>query len=185
MVLSLYTLGSRSFGMGLAVVLLVGTAVFGHQGQWAYTRHKDYITHRETDELSIQGHCINTTPLPKTDTSPRLGVSCLNGKFDAIVVYTGVLIDDEFGASPRVWTQIDHEKPRSDRAQPDLMAGSKTLKFSGSNNRLAGMKVLFAERYSVKVESYGKRVVEVEFDIPSDSSNIQKYCGVKPTQVNE
>jgi hypothetical protein len=171
--------------VGLAIALFVGTAVFGQEGRWTYTRHKDYLTHRETDEFSIQGHYINTTPLPNTDIFPRLGVSCLNGKFDAIVIYTGVLIDDEFGASPRVWTQIDHEKPRSDRAQPALMAGSKTLKFNGSSNPLAGIQVLFAERYSVTLESYGKRVVEVEFDIPSDSSSIQKYCGVKPRQVNE
>jgi hypothetical protein len=180
-----YTLRSRSFGMGLAIALFIGTAAFGQQEQWIYARHKDYLTHRETDELSIQGHYINTTPLRKSDSFPKLGVSCLNGKFDAIIIHTGVLIDDEFGASPRVWTQIDHEKPRSDRAQPDLMAGSKTLKFNGSNNRLAGIEVFFAERYSVTVESYGKRVVEVEFDIPSDSSPIQKYCGVKPRQVHE
>ena len=173
-------LGSRSFAMGLAIVLLVGTAVFGQERQWTYTPRKDYLAHRDTDELSTKGHYINTTPLPKIDGLPRLAVSCLDGKFDAVVIYTGVLIDSEFGASPRVWTQIDDEKPKSDRAQPELMADSKTLKFNGSNNRLGGIGLLFAKKYIVTVESYGKRVVEVEFDIPSDSSSIQKYCGVEP-----
>jgi len=45
--------------------------------------------------------------------------------------------------------------------------------------------MLFAKKYVVTVEAYGARVVEMEFDIPSDSSSIQKYCGVEPGQVNK
>ncbi len=45
--------------------------------------------------------------------------------------------------------------------------------------------MLFAKKYVVTVESYGARVVEMEFAIPSDSSSIQKYCGVEPRRAKK
>jgi len=166
-------------------VLLFGTVVSGQKGRWAYERRKDYLTNRESDDLWIQGRYVRTTPLPHDDGLPTFGVSCSNGKLNAIVISTGVVIDSQFGASPKVRTKIDDEKPKSDRAAPVLMAESKTLRFNGSRNRIGGTDMLFAKRYVVTVEAYGARVVEMEFDIPSDSSSIQKYCGVEPRQVNK
>jgi hypothetical protein len=104
---------------------------------------------------------------------------------NAIVISTGVIIDSEFGASPRVRTRIDNQKPRSDRAGAFLIADAKTLRINGSRNRLGGTDIFFAKKYFVTVEAYGARVVEMEFDIPSDSSSIQKYCGVEPMQINK
>jgi hypothetical protein len=183
--LSVSTLGRRSFGMGLIILLLSGAVVSGQEGRWIYERRKDYLTNRESDDLRIQGRYVNTTPLPHNDGLPTFGVSCSNGKLNAIVISTGVVIDSQFGACPRVRTRIDDEKAKSDRAAPVLMADSKTLRFNGSHNRIGGTDVLFAKKYVVTVEAYGTRVVEMEFDIPSDSSSIQKYCGVEPRQVNK
>ena len=43
--------------------------------------------------------------------------------------------------------------------------------------------MLFARKYVVTVESQGKRVVGMEFELPSDSSAILRYCGLmKPKQ---
>jgi hypothetical protein len=177
--LSVYMRGSRLFGMGLIIVLVLGAVVSGQEARWTYERRKDYLTNRESDDLWILGRYVNTTPLP------RFGVSCSNGKLNAIVISTGVVIDSQFGASPRVRTRIDDEKARSDRAAPVLLVDSKTLRFNGSRNRIGGTDMLFAKKYVVTVEAYGARVVEMEFDIPSDSSSIQKYCGVEPGQVNK
>jgi hypothetical protein len=183
--LSEHMLGSRSCSMGLIIVLLFGAVVSGREGQWAYERRKDYLTNRESDDLKIRGRYVNTTPLPHDNRLPTLGVSCSDGKLDAIILSTGVVIDSQFGASPRMRTRIDDEKPRSDRVAPVLMADSKTLRFNGSRNRIGGTDMLFAKKYLVTVEAYGATVVEMEFEIPSDSSSIQKYCGVEPRQVNK
>jgi hypothetical protein len=183
--LSVYMLGCRSIGMGLIIVLLLGTVVSGQETRWAYERRKDYLTDREFDDLKIPGRYLNTPSLPHDDGLPTFGVSCSNRKVNAIVISTGVVIDSEFGASPRVRTRIDNQKPKSDRAGPFLMADAKTLRINGSRNRLGGTDMLFAKKYVVTVESYGARVVEMEFDIPSDSSSIQKFCGVEPGRVNK
>jgi hypothetical protein len=183
--ISVNMLGSRSIGVGLIIVLLSGVVDSGQEGRWIYERHQDFLTNRESDDLRIQGRYVNRTPLPHDDGLPTFGVSCSNGKLIAIVISTGVVIDSEFGASPRVRTRIDDEKPKSDRAAPVLMADSKTLRFNGSRNRIGGTDMVFAKKYVVTVEAYGARVVEMEFDIPSDSSSIQKYCGVEPRQVSK
>jgi len=183
--LSVYMLASRSFGMGLIIVLVLGAVVSGQETRWTYERRKDYLTNRESDDLWIQGRYVNTTPLPQEDGLPTFGVSCSNGKLNAIVISTGVVIDSQFGASPRVRTRIDDEKARSDRAAPVLLVDSKTLRFNGSRNHIGGTDMLFAKKYVVTLQAYGASVVEMEFDIPSDSSSIQKYCGVKPGQVNK
>jgi hypothetical protein len=183
--LSEHMLGSRSCGMGLIIVLLFGAVVSGGEVEWAYERRKDYLTNRESDYLEIRGRYVYSTPLPHDDGLPTFGVSCSDGKLDAIVISTGVAIDSQFGASPRVRTRIDGEKPKSDRVAPVLMADSKTLRFNGSRNRIGGTDMLFAKKYLVTVEAYGARVVEMEFEIPSDSSSIQKYCGVEPRQVHK
>jgi hypothetical protein len=183
--LSLYMLESRSFGMGLIIVLVLGAVVSGQEARWTYERHKDFLTNRESDDLWIQGRYDDTTPFPQEDGPPRFGVSCSNGMLNAIVISTGVVIDSQFGASPRVRTRIDNQKPKSDRAGPFLMADAKTLRINGSHNRLGGTNMLFAKKYVVTVESYGARLVEMEFDIPTDSSSIHKYCGVEPMQINK
>jgi hypothetical protein len=183
--LAVYMRGSRSFGMGLIIVLLFGAVVSGQEEQWAYERRKDYLTNRESDDLKIPGRYVSSTPLPHDDGLPTFGVSCSDGKLDAIIISTGVVIDSQFGASPRVRTRIDDEKQKSDRAAPVLMANSKTLRFSGFRNRIGGTDMLFAKKYVVTVESYGARVVEMEFAIPSDSSSIQKYCGVEPRRAKK
>lgn len=43
------------------------------------------------------------------------------------------------------------------------------------------LHMLFAKRHVVTVESYMKRVVEMEFDLPSNSSAILRYCGLMKT----
>ncbi len=110
--LSVYTLGGRSFGMGPIIVLLCGVVVAGRGGQWIYERRKDYLTNRESDDLRIQGRYVITTPLPHDDGLPTFGVSCSNGKLNAIVISTGVVIDSQFGASPRVRARIDDGEAR-------------------------------------------------------------------------
>ena len=174
---------SRLFRMGLAILLLWGVVVSGRESQWSYQRRMDYQTRHASDHLMIQGHYVGAMPVSHGEGTPTFVVSCSNGNLDAIVISTGVVIDSQFGASPRVETRIDEEKPNSDRAAPALLVDSKTLRFNGSRNRIGGTDMLFARKYVVAVEAYGALVVEMEFDIPSDSSRIQRYCGVKPKQA--
>jgi hypothetical protein len=90
------------------------------------------------------------------------------------------VIEHEFGASPKILTQIDDDKSKWDRAAQALQPDSKTLRFS-ARNRIGGTKMLFAKQYIVTIEAYGKRIVGISFEIPSDSSGLLKYCGiVKP-----
>ena len=103
---------------------------------------------------------------------------------DAIVISTGVAIDNEFGASPKVHTQIGDGKPLWDRAVLALQGDSKTLAFR-SHNGIGGTEMLFAKKYIVTVESYGKRVVGMEFGLPSDSSAILRYCGLMKPKVSQ
>ena len=111
-------------------------------------------------------------------------LSCSGANLDAIVISTGVAIDNEFGASPKVYAQIDDGKPMWDRAVLAIRDDSKTLAF-GSHNGIGGTKMLFAKKYVVRVESYGRRVVGMEFEIPSNSSAILRYCGLlKPTNFD-
>jgi hypothetical protein len=38
--------------------------------------------------------------------------------------------------------------------------------------------MLFAKKYVVPIETYGKTVVGMEFEIPSNSSLLLRYCGI-------
>jgi hypothetical protein len=169
--------------MGLALLLLWGAVLSGQESQWAYKLQIDELTRRASDNLVIQGHYVGAMPAAHGEETPTFGVTCSSGKLDAIVVSTGVVIDSQFGASPRVQARIDDEKPRGDRVAPVLMVDSKTLRFNGSRNRIGGTEMLFAKKYVVTVEAYGAPLAEMEFEMPSDSSSIQKYCGVKPKQA--
>ncbi|HWF39462.1 MAG TPA: hypothetical protein VG322_13140 [Candidatus Acidoferrales bacterium] len=127
---------------------------------------------------------INLSPLPALhdEGTPTLTVSCSGGSLDAVIISTGVAIDNEFGASPKVHTQIDDGNPMWDRAVLAIRDDSKTLTF-GSRNGIGGTDMLFAKKYVVTVESDGKRVVGMEFELPSNSSAILRYCGLmKPNQ---
>jgi hypothetical protein len=101
---------------------------------------------------------------------------------DAIIIATGVAIDNEFGASPKVHAQIDDGKLMWDRAVLAIRGDSKTLAFKPKNG-VGGIDMLFGKKYGVTIESQGQRVVGMEFDIPSDSVAILRYCGLmRPKQ---
>lgn len=167
---------------GLFVILLCGTTFYGQDSTWRYEHRTDDLTHHESDDLMIRGHYLNPLPSSHDEGTPTFTVSCSAGHLDAIVISTGVVINHEFGASPKVYAQIDDDKPRWDRAGLAIQDDSKTLIF-GPGNRIGGIDTLFAKNYFVTVEVYGDRIVGMEFEIPSDSSGLHKYCGfIKPRQ---
>jgi hypothetical protein len=167
---------------GLAIAIFFGGVVQGRESVWTYEHRVDYLTRREADTLTIHGHYLSPLPTAHDEGTPILMLSCSGANLDAIVISTGVAIDNEFGASPKVHAQIDDQKPMWDRAVLAIRDDSKTLAFR-SHNGIGGTDMLFAKKYVVTVESYGKRVVGMEFDLPSDSSAILRYCGfMKPKQ---
>jgi hypothetical protein len=125
----------------------------------------------------IHRHYLSPLPASHDEGTPTLTLSCSGGLLDAIIVSTGVAIDNEFGASPKVHAQIDDGNPMWDRAVLAIRNDSKTLAF-GSSNGIGGTDMLFATQYVVTVESNGKRVVGMEFELPSNSSAILRYCGL-------
>jgi hypothetical protein len=130
----------------------------------------------------IQGHYLNPLPPSHEEGGPTLTASCSAGHVDAIVIATGVVIDHEFGASPKIYAQIDDDKPKWERAGLAIQDDSKTLIF-GPANRIGAIDALFAKKYVVTVETHGERIVRIEFEIPSDSSGLRKYCGfIKPRE---
>ncbi len=173
----------RHFRMGLLAVLLCCTPVLGQEFAWTYEHRVNYPTRRESDNLTIHGHYLYPLPASHDEGTPTLAVSCSAAKLDAIVISTGVVVDHRFGASPKIFAQTDDGKPKWDRAALALQADSKTLRFS-ARNRIGGTEMLFPKQYIVTVETYGKRVVGMSFEMPSDSSSLLKYCGiVKPARL--
>jgi hypothetical protein len=173
----------RQFRMGLLAVLLCGTPVLGQESAWTYQHRVDYPARRESDNLTIHGHYLYPLPASHDEGTPTLTVSCFAAKLDAIVISTGVVVDHQFGASPKIFAQTDDGQPKWDRAALALQADSKTLRFS-ARNRIGGTEMFFAKQYIVTVEAYGKRVVGISFEMPSDSSGLLKYCGiVKPARL--
>jgi hypothetical protein len=168
---------SHSFRKVLFIALVSGEAVYGQESVWTYEHRVDYPTRRESDNLTIRGHYLNPLPASHDEGTPTFAVSCSVGNLDAIVISTGVVIDHGFGASPKVHAQIDDDKPKWDRAAPSIEGDSKTLTF-GPRNRIGGTDMLFAKQYIVTVDAYGKRVVGMEFAMPSDSPGLRKYCGI-------
>jgi hypothetical protein len=132
--------------MALAIVLLWGVVVSGQESHWAYERRTDNLTHDPFVNLTIQGRYVGAIPVSHSDEAPTLGLSCSNGTLDAIVISTGVVIDSQFGASPRILTRIDDQELKGDRAAPVLLADSETLRFNGSRNRIGGTDMLFAKK---------------------------------------
>jgi hypothetical protein len=170
------------FRMGLFVSLLLGVTAFGQEPQWTYERRVNFFTGRESDNLVIRGRYLSPLPASHDEGTPTFTVSCSLANLDAIVISTGVLIDNEFGASPKIHAQIDDDRPKVDRAVLALREDSKTLTFRPSNG-IGGTNMLFAKKYIVAVESYGKRMVGMEFEMPSNSSGLLRYCGImKPKQ---
>jgi hypothetical protein len=164
------------------MVFLCGTTVCGQESTWTYEHRADYLTRRESDLLTIRGHYQSPLPASHDEGTPTFSVSCSAGHVDAIVISTGVVIRHEFGASPKVYAQIDDDKPKWDRAGLAIQDDSKTMLF-GPGNRIGGMDMLFAKKVVVTIEVYGERFVGMEFEIPSDSSGLYKYCGfIKPRQ---
>lgn len=175
---------SHLFRAGVFAVLLCGVTAFGQESGWTYARRVNYRINyparRESDNLVIRGAYLYPLPASHDEETPTLTVSCSAAKLDAILISTGVVIEHEFGASPKIVAQIDDDKPNWDRAAPALEGDSRTLRFT-ARNRIGGTKMLFAKQYIVTIEAYGKRIVGMSFEIPSDSSGLLKYCGiVKP-----
>jgi hypothetical protein len=170
------------FRTGICIAFLCGTTFYGQESAWRYEHHAGYLTRRESDDLMIRGHYLNPLPSSHDEGTPTFTVSCSAGHVDAIVISTGVVIHHEFGASPKVYAQIDDDKPKWDRAGLAIQLDSKTLIF-GPGNRIGGIAALFAKKYVVTVEVYGERIVRMEFEMPSDSSGLRKYCGfITPRQ---
>ena len=167
---------------GLGIAVFFGGLVHAQESIWKYEHRADYLTRREADTLMIHGHYLSPLPALHDEETPTLTLSCSAANFDDLIISTGVAIDNEFGASPKVHAQIDDGKHMWDRAVLATRHDSKTLTFS-SHNSIGGTDMLFAKKYVVTVESHGKRVVGMEFELPSDSSAILRYCGLmKPRQ---
>jgi len=165
------------FRAALFAVLLLGRTARGQELQWKYERRVNFFTRHESDNLVIRGHYLSPLPLSHDEGTPTFVVSCSFASLDYIIISTGVAIHNEFGASPKIRAQIDDDKPKVDRAVLALRDDSKTLSFRPRNG-IGGINMLFAKKYIVSVESYGKRVVGMEFEIPSDSSGLLRYCGI-------
>lgn len=169
-------------GLFILFLFLCGTTFYGQESTWRYEHRADYLTRRESDDLMIRGHYLIPLPASHEEGTPTFTVSCSAGHVDAIVISTGVVIDREFGASPKVHAQIDDDNPKWDRAALAIQDDSKTLIF-GPGNRIGGIDMLFARKFVVTVEVDGERIVGMEFDMPPDSSGLHKYCGIiKPRQ---
>jgi hypothetical protein len=171
---------------GLFIVFFCGTAFYGQESTWRYEHRADDLARHESDDLMIRGHYLNPLPVSHDEGTPTFTVSCSAGHMDAIVIATGVVIHHEFGASPKLYAQIDDDKPKWDRewnrAGMAVQDDSKTLIF-GPGNRIGGIDMLFAKKCVLTVEVYGDRVVGMEFEMPSDYSGLHKYCGfIKPRQ---
>ena len=166
----------HSFRTALFIVLLCGTTVCAQESTWRYEHRADYLTRRQSDDLMSGGRYVNPLPAAHDEGTPTFTVSCSAGHVDAIVISTGVVIHHEFGASPKVYAQIDDDKPKWDRADLAVQDDSKTLIF-GPGNRIGGIDMLFAKKVVVTVEVYGERIVGMEFEMPSDSRELYKYCG--------
>lgn len=167
---------------GLGIAVFFGGLVHAQVTAWIYEHRVDPFTRRETDTLMIHGYYLSPLPALHDEGTPMLTLSCSGANLDAIIISSGVAIENEFGASPKVHTQIDDGNRMWDRAVLAIRDDSKTLVF-GSRNGIGGTDMLFAKKYDVTVESYGKRVVGMEFDLPSNSSAILRYCGLmKPRQ---
>src|SRR5579862_6235296 len=92
--------------IGLFVVTLSGVTAFGQEPRWGHDRRVNGVSGRESDRLTIRGHYVPPLPASHDEGTPTLSLSCSGANLDAIVISTGVAIDNEFGASPKVHTQI-------------------------------------------------------------------------------
>lgn len=170
------------FRMGFCIALLWGVAAIAQGTHWTYEHRFNLLSGRVSDSVVVQGHYLAPLPTSPDAGTPTFGVSCSGGNFDVIVISTGVVIDDEFGASPKIDARIDNQKPTVDRAVPAIRPDSKSWAFL-PQNRIGGTDMLFAKKYLVSLESYGARIAEMEFEIPSDSPLLLRYCGImKPKQ---
>jgi hypothetical protein len=157
-----------AFVVLVVVVLLWGLSAFAQASRWSYQHRVDYFTRRVSDDLTARGHYIGALPASPDAGAPALTVSCFAGQLDAILISTGVTIDSQFGASPKVRTRIDNQETRWDRAAPLLRLDEKTLRLLPSDMHIGGTDMLFAKKFTVEVESNGARLAEMEFGIPSD-----------------
>ena len=157
--------------------------------QWVYKHTKDAITDKESDEFGLKGKYVDDEG-EVHDTVPLLGVHCSNGKLDAVAIETGVVLETRqnavfFGAMVSTVTtitiRVDDGKARTDNLA-DVFADSKTLIFKNGNHNFdhrTKLPVFLLKKLVVGVEGEGDRQVEMEFDMPPDTSQIQKYCGTK------
>lgn len=159
------------------------------QQKWTYKHLKDAITDKESDELAIQGNYLIGMPSPHDAGAPALGVSCSDGKLNGLTILTGVVIHTRpevvfgakvgTGAITTIRIRVDDGKPKTDRVA-EVLEDSKTLRFKKLFPYMGGSGIFFAKKYVVAVESFDSREVEIGFNIPIDSSEVQKYCGLKP-----
>jgi hypothetical protein len=117
---------------------------FGQEFVWTYEHLIAYPGGRESDNLMIRGRYLYPLPASHDEGTPTLTVSCSASKLDAIIISTGVVIDHEFGASPKILAQINDNKSKWDRVTPTLQGDSKTLRFT-ARNRIGGTEMLFAK----------------------------------------
>src|SRR5215472_18809938 len=111
----------------LCIAIFSGGVVRGQGCTWIYEHRVDYLTRHGFDALMIHGRYLNPLPPSHDEGTPTLMLSCSGANLDAIVISTGVAIDNEFGASPKVYAQIDDGKPMWDRAVLAIRDDSKTL----------------------------------------------------------
>src|ERR1700684_1429666 len=92
--------------MGLFFATLWAVTAFGQEPQWTHDRRVNRASGRESDVIVIRGHYLSPLPPSHDEGTPTLMLSCSVASLDAIVISTGVAIDNEFGASPKVHAQM-------------------------------------------------------------------------------
>jgi hypothetical protein len=169
-----------AFAVIIFAVLVV--PLKGQDSEWKYKHSKDAMTDKESDMLAIQGHYLNGIT-SQDEGTPAIVLSCSNGKMNDIGILTGVVLDSrpnlifgvKHGDITTTKTRVDEGKPKTDHVA-DVAEDFKSIK-SKNFYAFGGSEFFFAKKLIVEVYSHGS--VEMEFDIPADSSPVEKYCGIK------
>lgn len=164
------------------LALLFGWPVYPQQSSanpaqtWTYNHVKDALTDKEADEFSMKGKYVY-----QREGAPELGLFCYQGKLQRILVSTGVALPTRqllLGSNvTTIRIRIDDKKPRTDSVAK-VLPDSTTLEFSRFLNGETRTPIFLLKRLVIGVEAYGTGQVEIEFDIPPDSEDVQKDCRI-------
>lgn len=175
----------RILGIVAAALVLFPFPLKAQDAGWQYKHFKDPMTDKQSDLLALQGHYINGTPSLHENGAPAIVLSCSSGKISNFTILTGVVLEAHpniafgttIGTITTIRTRIDARKPKTDRIA-NVAEDLKTLKFKNLY-LIGGNDIFFAKTFIVAVDSGGNGNVEMEFDVPADTSLVERYCGVK------